>query len=82
MHPARRWLVFLSAAIAAVLAVVLPATLASASMPSAARNGVGASHSGMIFTIEADHSFSPGEGRCVSVSQAGFAGSYVAAEDD
>jgi hypothetical protein len=47
MHPGRRWLIFLSAAIAllaAVLAVLLPVTLASAATVPAAGNGVGASH--------------------------------------
>jgi hypothetical protein len=85
MQPTRR-LAFLSAAviavIAAVLTVVLSATLASASMPSAARNGVGAQHPGMIFTVGVSHGVSAGEGRGRAVPQPRFAsGLCVAAED-
>ena len=85
MHPGRRWLVFLSAAIAvlaAVLAVVLPVVPASASAGPAAGTRVGASHPEMIFAVGASRAVSAGEGRCGPASQAGFAvGACVAAED-
>jgi hypothetical protein len=85
MHPGRRWLVFLSAAIAvlaAVLAVVLPVVPASASAGPAAGTRVGASHPEMILAVGASRAVSAGEGRCGPASQAGFAvGACVAAED-
>jgi len=85
MHPARRWLVVLSAAlaaIAAVLAVMLPAASVSASAVPAAGNGVGAHHPGMILPVGASHAVSAGEGRRTEPPQARFAaGACVAAED-
>jgi Pretoxin HINT domain len=85
MHPARPRLVFFSAAIAvlaAVLVMVLPATIASAAGVSAAGNGVGASHPGMILAVGPTHRVSAGEGRCEAGLRAGFvSGACVAAED-
>lgn len=85
MHPARRRLVFLSAAIAAlaaVLAIVLPATIASAAAVPAAGNRVGASHPVMILTVGVFRPVSAGEGRCGAVRQGRFAaGACVARED-
>jgi len=82
---ARRWLVFLSAAIAviaALLAVLLPATPASAQTGPEAGNGIGASHPAVILTVRVSHRVSAGEGRCEPVWQAGLAsGACVAAED-
>jgi hypothetical protein len=85
MHPARRWLVFFSAAIAvlaAVLAMVLPATAASALTASAAETHVGAHHPGMIFTAGSSHAVSAVQGRCQPAPQPQVvAGLCVAAED-
>lgn len=82
MHPARRRLaVFLSAAIAAVLAVLLPGTAAPAAAASAAGNGVGASRPVMILPVGASHPVSAGERRCRAASQPWFAaGACVAPE--
>jgi hypothetical protein len=81
MHPAGRWLVFLSAAIAVVLSVVLaPGTASAAAVP--AGNGVGAHHPGMIFTVGADQHVPAGEGRGEAAPRADLAaGACVAAED-
>ncbi len=82
VHPARRWRVFLSAAIAAVLAVALPAVNASAATRSAAGNRVGASHSQTIPAVGVSHPVLPGQGRCGGLTQAQVAaGARVAAED-
>jgi hypothetical protein len=85
MHPARRRLAFLSAAIAAmaaVLALVLPATTASAAAGPAARNGVGAHHPGMILPVGVSRVVSPAQDRCEAALQATIAaGACVAVED-
>ena len=86
MHPARRRLTVLSAAvataIAAVLAVLLPISSASAASGPAARNGVGAHHPVMIFTVGVPHSVSAVQSRGEAASQPRFAvGACVAAED-
>ncbi len=85
MRSARRWPVLFSAAIAAVvavLAVVLPLTLASASAVSGAGTRVGAHHPGMILAVGSSHAVCPGQGRGDAVPQPQFAaGACVAAED-
>lgn len=85
MHPARRRPTFLSAAIAviaAVLAVLLPATLASAQARSAAGTRVGASHPAMILTVGSSHAISPVQRQCNANLQPHLAvGVCVAAED-
>jgi hypothetical protein len=83
MRPARRRLAFLSAAVIAAIAAVLAAVLpASAVTRSAAGNGVGASHPGMILAVGVSHSVSAGECRCEAGPQSGFvSGACVAAED-
>jgi len=82
MHPAGRWLVFLSAAIAVVLSVVLAPSTASAAAVPAAGNGVRAHHPGMIFTVGADQRVPAGEGRAEGLPQAQIvSGACVAAED-
>jgi hypothetical protein len=84
MHPARRRLAFLPAAIAAIAAVValmLPAGPTPAATVSAARNSVGATHPETILTVGVSHPVSPGERRCEPAPQPGFAaGACVAAE--
>jgi Colicin D len=86
MHPARRRLAFLPAAIAAIAAVValmLPAGPTPAATVSAARNSVGATHPETILTVGVSHPVSPGERRCEPAPQPGFAaGACVAAEDE
>jgi hypothetical protein len=84
-RPASGRLVFFSAAIA-VLAVVLSTVLgaipSSVQTAPAARNGIGASHPGMIFTVGVSQPVSPGEPRCESTPQPQIAaGACVAAED-
>lgn len=83
MHPARRRLAFLSAAIAviaAVLAVLVP--LASAAAASASETRVGAHHPGVILTVGASRSVCPVQCRGQACSQPGFvAGACVAAEE-
>jgi hypothetical protein len=82
MRPARRWLVFLSAAIAALLAVVVPPAVASAAMQPAAGTRVGASHPATIPAVGASGPVSPGQGRCREAPQPDLAaGACVAAED-
>jgi hypothetical protein len=82
VHPARRRLVFLSAAIAAVLAVLLPVTAAPAAAVPAAGNRVGAHQPGMTLTVGLSQTVSPGQGRCRVLLQPGIpAGACVAAED-
>jgi hypothetical protein len=85
MPPARRRPGFLSAAIAvlaAVLTVVLPATMASAASALAAGTRVGAAHPAVILTVGASRPVSPVQGRCESIPRPGFAsGACVAAED-
>jgi hypothetical protein len=84
MQPARRRGAFLSAAIAAVAAVValaLPSAAAPASAAPAAENGVGASHPGMILAVGIPSTVSAGEGRRELPGQPQFAsGACVAAE--
>jgi Pretoxin HINT domain len=85
MTPARRWLAFLSAAVAvpaAVLAVVLPTAAASASAVPAAGDGVGALHPVMILTVGASRQVRAVQGRCETASQPQIvSGACVAAED-
>jgi guanyl-specific ribonuclease Sa len=82
MNPARRRLAFLSAAIAAVLSVVLASGSASAASALAAGNGVGAHHPGMILAVGLSQHVSAGEGRRQACSQLRVvAGACVAAED-
>jgi hypothetical protein len=85
MTPARRPLAFLSAAIAviaAVLAGVLPATVASAATAPAAGTRVGASHPETILPVGGLQRVLAGEGRCEPAPQPGIAaGACVAAED-
>jgi len=85
MHPARRQVVFLLAAIAAlaaVLALVLPAGPSSAATVSAAGNGVGASHSQTILPVGVLRPVSAGEGGCEAPLQARIVvGACVAAEE-
>ncbi len=82
MHPARRWLALLSAAIAAVLTVVLPLSTASAASAPAAGTRVGASHPETILLVGPSRLVSAGEGRGEAVPQAQIvAGGCVAAED-
>lgn len=81
MHPARRWLAFLSAAIAAILAVVLPLSSASAATASAAGNRVGASHPATIPAVGVSRRVCAGQGRCGGAPQPTIAaGLCVAAE--
>jgi hypothetical protein len=79
-----RWLVLLSAALtalAAVLALVLPAGQASAAA-AAAGNGVGASHPQMILAVGSFRPVSADQSRDNACPQARFAsGLCVAAED-
>jgi hypothetical protein len=81
----RRWPVLLSAAIAAiaaVLAIVLSPGPASAARVSTAGTRVGASHPGMILNAGVSHPVSAGERRGEPVQQPQFAaGACVAAED-
>ena len=77
-----RWPAFLSAAIAAVLTMVLPLSSASASAGPAAGTRVGASHPVMILPVGSSRAVSAVQGRCEPVPQAQFAaGACVAAED-
>lgn len=69
MHPAGHRLAFLSAALAAVLALVLSAT-ALAATSSAARTRVGASTTQAILAVGSSWLVSPGERRCEAVQQA------------
>ncbi len=79
---ARRSLVLLSAALAAILTLVLPLSSASAVVASAAQNGVGASHPETIFAIGASHPVPADQGRSGPAPQPGIvSGSCVAAED-
>jgi hypothetical protein len=86
VHPARRRLTVLSAAIAviaAVLAMLLPATPASVQTAPAAGTRVGASHPVAILSAGVSHAVSAGGSRCGLVSQARFtAGACVAAEEN
>jgi hypothetical protein len=85
MRPARRRLVFLSAAlaaVAAVLALVLPHTMSPAAVHPAAENAIGVSHSETIFTVGVSQPVSAGESRCEGLPRPQFAaGACVAAED-
>lgn len=85
MHPARRRLVFPSAAVAAlaaVLAIALPLSSASAAAVSAAGTRVGASHPAMVPAVGASRPVFPVQGRCGPAPQPRFAaGACVAAED-
>jgi hypothetical protein len=77
-----RRLALFSAAVLAVLAVVLPVTIASAASAPAATTRVGAHHPGMIFTVGAPERVPAGEGRDTVPSQPQFvSGACVAAED-
>lgn len=79
MHPARRWLVFLSAAI---LTVLLPVTVAPAAAASAAGTRVGAHHPAMILAVGASRPVSAGQRQRGPASQPQIAaGACVAAED-
>lgn len=76
VHPARRRLIFLSAAIAAlavVLALALPCGPASAATVSAARNGVGAPHPQTISPFGVSRPVSPGQGWCEPAPRADLA---------
>lgn len=85
MYPAARRLVFLSAAIAAlaaVLALVLPAATAPAAAVAAAGNRVGASPAEMSLPVGLSHTVSPVQHRCGPAPQAPIvSGACVAAED-
>jgi Papain fold toxin 1, glutamine deamidase len=82
MHPARRWLVLLSAAIAALLAVFVPLSCASVAAASAAGTRVGASHPGTIFTVRSSLPVPAAQRRGEACPHARFAaGACVAAED-
>jgi hypothetical protein len=83
MHPARRTLlVLLSAAIAAILTVLLPVTVAPAATVSAAGTRVGAHHPGMILAVGSSRPVSAGEQRCGGSPQPQYvSGACVAAED-
>jgi hypothetical protein len=86
MRPATRRLAFLSAAVIAVLAVVLAVALplgtASALTGPAARNGVGASHPAMILAVGASHAVLAVQGRGEAGPQARFvSGACVATEE-
>lgn len=82
---ARRWLAFLSAAfitaVAAVLAVMLPVTIASAQTVPAAGNGVGAPHPQMILAVGSSRPVLAGEGRCEGLPQPGFVSGLCAAAE-
>jgi hypothetical protein len=85
VNPARRLLAFFSAAaavLAAILAMVLPLSSASAQTAPAAGNGVGASHPQTIFTVGVPETVSAVQGRCEAGPQArSVSGLCVAAED-
>lgn len=85
MHPARRRLVFFSAAIAAlaaVLAVVLPAGIAPAGRAPAAETRVWASASAAQVHVRADRPVSPGERLGEAASCPFYAPGACAAPED
>jgi hypothetical protein len=85
MHPARRRLAFLSAAITAitvVLTVMLPVTMASALASAAAGNGVGIHHPETILPAGVQRPVSAGQGRRGCLPQPRIvAGACFAAEE-
>lgn len=83
VDPARRWLVFLSAAIAAVLTMLLPATAAPGAAVAAAGTRVGASHSQTILTVGRSAGVFPVQPRGEATLQPHLGvGACVAAEGD